>query len=96
MTVVGDIADALDGRTIAGAFHAAGDFEACCRVVDRCTGKKFVSTTQPGAESPLGSVAFNAVFGDSLEDKRGRSSGVRGLSRGPRSPRAATSPRLSP
>ena len=66
--IVEELVQLLKGKTIAGALHTVGDSEKCFAVVDRCTGRKFVSTTSPLPESKPVNVDAKQIFGDTLEN----------------------------
>ena len=59
---------ALEGKTIAGALHTVGDSEKCFAVVDRCSGRKFVSTTSLIPQNKPANVDAKQIFGDTLKD----------------------------
>ena len=66
--LVDELVTALDGTEIAGALHAAGDATACCEVVARCAGKRFVSTTLGLPEDVPDGVEGAQIFGTTLKD----------------------------
>ena len=66
--IVEELVQALEGKTIAGALYTVGDSEKCFAVVDRCSGRKFVSTTSPIPESKPANVDAKQIFGDTLKD----------------------------
>ncbi len=66
--IVEELVQVLKGKTIAGALHTVGDLEKCFAVVDRCSGRKFVSMTSPLPESKPANVDAKQIFGDTLKD----------------------------
>ena len=92
-SLVDDLVAALEGTEIAGALHAAGDAAACCEVVARCAGRRFVSSTLGLPEDVPDGVEGAQVFRHHAQGQRGRAGRVGRLPSGPRWPRAATSRR---
>ncbi len=66
--IVEELVRALEGKTVAGALHTVGDSEKCFAVVDRCSGRKFVSMTLPIPESKPANVDAKQIFGSTLKD----------------------------
>jgi len=67
-SIVDDLANALDSRSFAGALNAAGDGVACCEVVARCSGRRFVAQTLPPSPGRPASVEVGHIFGTTLKD----------------------------
>ncbi|EFW23252.1 putative secondary metabolism biosynthetic enzyme [Coccidioides posadasii str. Silveira] len=69
-TIVDELVGAFKGRTVAGAMDCIGGAatKACAEVVQKSSGRKFVSTTKGGFEEPPEGVAVKNVFGTTLKD----------------------------
>ena len=68
-SVVDEVIEALKGKTVVGAFNAygfAGTAQLCAKVLEQCSGKKFVSSAQPPPEDlPAG---VECKFGKQEDD----------------------------
>lgn len=67
-TIVDDLVLALKNKLFAGLFHAAGPSEPCFEVVDKVSGKKFVSTALPVPENKLSGVGAKMIFATAIKD----------------------------
>lgn len=68
-TVVEEVVQALKGKTVVGAYNAygfAGTAQLCAKVLEQCSGRKFVSSAQPPPEDiPVG---VECKFGKQQEE----------------------------
>ena len=69
-TVVADLIKAFEGKTIAGAYDAAGSaaWASVQEVVAKSTGDKFIATVKRGFPEPPEGVKMNNVFGTTIKD----------------------------
>ncbi len=66
--VADKVAQALQGKTLAGALHATGNLADCVTVVSRSDGRQAVAMTLPTSEDRPGSVVATHIHGTSLKD----------------------------
>lgn len=66
--LVNKLGAALDNQELAGALHTVGDMGPCFEVIERCSGRKFVSSTGPVPQDKPDSVECGQIFGMTLKD----------------------------
>ena len=67
-SVVDDLVAYLNDKDVVGALFTTGSTDDCYAVVDRCEGRKFVSSTLPVPEHKPAGVAANQIFATTLRD----------------------------
>ncbi|KAL9089755.1 MAG: hypothetical protein Q9165_005549 [Trypethelium subeluteriae] len=71
-TISGDLQNAFQGKTIAGALDCIGGtgWAICMDVVHKTPGIKFVSTTKRGFPDPPEGVSIKHIFGSTIKDNK--------------------------